>query len=77
MRASPVRVDAGFKADVRAVVARDDGAGSVAQVDGIGGWPVVRGVRVELHRDPLEAVLGFARRPAAWDVSWSLSVPHL
>lgn len=76
MTASPVRVDAGVEADVRAVVAGDDGAGVVAQVDGLGWWLLAWYGGVGLNLDPLEAVLRVARRAAPGDASWYLLVPH-
>jgi hypothetical protein len=77
MTASPVRVDAGVEADVRAVVARDDGTGMVTEVDGLGGWLLAGFSGVGIHRDPLEAVLRVARSTAAGDATGSLLVPHL
>ena len=76
MRASPVRIYAGVETDVGAVVAGYDGAGVVAQVEGVGGWPLALqgGLRIDL--DPLEAVLRVARGAAARDTPWSLSLPH-
>jgi hypothetical protein len=77
MTASPVRVDACVEADVGAVVAGDDGARVVAQVDGLGAWLLsLELVEVRLDLDLLEAVLRVARRPAA-DDAFSRSFPAL
>src|SRR5918992_2093364 len=68
MTASPVRVDARVEADVGAVVAGDDGAGVVPEVDGLGARVAffeLGGVGLDL--DPLEAVLRVAGSPAADD----------
>src|SRR3712207_5314935 len=70
MTASPVRVDALVEADVGTVVAGDDRTGVVTQVDRLRTRLLhiqLLGIRLDL--DPLEAVLGIARRPATDDAS--------
>src|SRR3712207_1479166 len=57
MRASSVCIDAGIEADVGAVVGGDDGAGVVAQVDGLRAGFVPGFGWVGLYLDLLEAVL--------------------
>src|SRR5215217_5493066 len=76
MTASPVRVDARVEADVGAVVAGDDGARVIPEVDGLGTRCIsfeLAGVRLDL--DPLEAVLRVADSTATDDAPpWPLSL---
>jgi len=76
MTASPVRVDACVEADVGAVVAGDDGARVIPEVDGLGTRFVsFEFARVRLDLYPLEAVLRIAGRPATDDAPpWPLTV---
>jgi hypothetical protein len=76
MRASPVRVDAGVEADVGAVVRGDDGAGVVAQVDGLGAGFVAGFGGVWLYPDLLEAVLRVGGGAPAGDAPRFVAVTH-
>jgi hypothetical protein len=76
MTTSPVRVDAGVEADVGAAVRGDDGAGVVAQVDGLGAGLVLRFGGVRLHPDLREAVLRVGGGAPAGDAPRSVAVRH-
>src|SRR5215210_777260 len=76
MRASSVRVDARLETDVRARVRGDDGAGVVAQVDGLGAVLVAGFGGVGRELELLEAVLRVGGGSPAGDAPRSLALPH-